>query len=180
MDFFEVVKKRHCYRGAFKPHPIPRDHLTQIVQAGQDAPSGKNAQTTRFVIVDEPPLTRAIAAMHDTNKAMQQAQAFIACIVDDQPEAVFEGMSFQIEDCAAAVQNMLLAITAMGYASVWIDGWLRVAGRAEAIGKQLNLPAGKRIRILLPIGVPTETYPSPAKQPFDQRAWFNAWGHHQK
>lgn len=176
MDFFETVKKRHCYRGAFESSPVPREHLRQIVQAGLDAPSGKNAQTTRFVIVDDPMLVRPIAQMHEANKAMQQAQAFIACIVDDAPDAVYEGLSFQVEDCAAAVENMLLAITALGYGSVWIDGWLRVAGRAEAIGQRLNLPAGKRIRILLPIGIPAETYNAPAKLPFDQRAWFNAYG----
>lgn len=176
MEFFDTVTKRHCYRGAFQNTPVPRSHLTQIVQAGLDAPSGKNAQTTRFVIVDEPKRVRTIGAMHESNKAMQQAQAFIACIVDQQPEAVYEGMAFQIEDCAAAVENMLLAITALGYASVWIDGWLRLAGRAETIGKLLNLPEGKRIRILLPVGIPAEAVKSPAKMPFSERAWFNAWG----
>ena len=135
--------------------------------------------TTRFVIVNEPNLVHTIGAMHDSNKAMQQAQAFIACIVDEQAEAVYEGMSFQVEDCAAAVETMLLAITAMGYASVWIDGWLRVAGRAEAIGTLLSLPEGKRIRILLPLGVPSETYKSPKKMPFSERVWFNAYGDEQ-
>lgn len=176
MEFFETVQKRHCYRGGFAGTPISRDHLRRIVQAGLDAPSGKNAQTTRFVIVDEPARVRTIAAMHESNKAMQQAQAFIACIVDEQAEMVYEGMSFQVEDCAAAVENMLLAATALGYAGVWIDGWLRAACRAEAIGNLLNLPDGKRIRVLLPLGVPTETYKSPAKMPFAERAWFNTYG----
>jgi nitroreductase len=176
MDVFEAINKRHCYRGSFKAQHIPREHLTRIVQAGLDAPSGKNAQTTRFVIVDEPTLVREIAAMHEANKAMQQAQAFIACIVDDLPEAVYEGLSFQIEDCAAAVENILLAVTALGYGSVWIDGWLRVKGRAEAIGKKLNLPAGKRICVLLPVGIPAETYKPPGKLPFEQRVWFNSYG----
>lgn len=176
MDFFEVVKKRQSYRGGFESKPIPREDLKKIVQAGLDAPSGKNAQTTQFVIVDDATRIDRIAAMHPTNKAVQQARAYIACVVDESPEAVYEGMSFQVEDCAAAVENMLLAITALGYASVWIDGWLRVDGRAEAIGKLLNLPVGKRIRILLPVGIPSETLPRPAKKPFADRVWFNAYG----
>lgn len=176
MEFFEAIKKRHCYRGSFEPRPIPREQLIQIVQAGLDAPSGKNAQTTRFVIVDEPRLVRTIGSMHESNKAMQQAQAFIACIIDQQPEAIYEGMSFQIEDCAAAVENMLLAVTTLGYASVWIDGWLRVGNRAETIGGMLGLPDSKRIRILLPLGIPAEACKSPAKMIFSERAWFNAYG----
>jgi nitroreductase len=176
MDFFEAVQKRHSYRGGFTEASMPREDLQKIVQAGLDAPSGKNAQTTRFVIVDDPSLVAQIAAMHQVSKAFQQAKAFIACIVDDQPDAVYEGMSFQVEDCAAAVENMLLAITALGYGSVWVDGWLRVQGRAEQIGKLIKLPAGKRIRVILPIGVPSETLKQPGKMPFDQRAGFNAYG----
>ncbi len=176
MEFFEVVKKRQSYRGGFENKSIPRGDLKKIVQAGLDAPSGKNAQTTQFVMVDDAAIVRTIAAMHPTNKAVQQAQAYIACITDRHPEAVFEGMSFQLEDCAAAVENMLLAIAALGYASVWIDGWLRLDNRADTIGKLLGLPAGKILQILLPIGVATETMARPAKKPFADRAWFNAYG----
>ena len=175
MDLFEAIKKRHSYRGGFEDMPVSREHLQHIVQAGLDAPSGRNAQTTRFVIVDDPERVRTIAAMHDKNKAMQQARAFIACIIDENPEPVFEDMAFQVEDCAAAVENMLLAITALGYGSVWIDGWLRLEGRAKTIGKRLNVPAGKYIRVLLPVGIPAEDVTSPPKKPFDQRAGCNTY-----
>ncbi len=173
MDFFEVVTKRHSYRGAFTDGPVAREDLVTIVQAGLDAPSGCNAQTTRFVIVDDVELVGKIAAMHPANKAMQQAKAFIACVVDKTAAAVYEDLAFQIEDCAAAVENMLLAVTALGYASVWIDGWLRREGRNEVIGKMLNVPVDKIVRILLPVGVPATEVKGPEKMGFEDRAAFN-------
>jgi len=176
MDLFEAIKKRHCYRGAFTDTSVPREDLEKIVQAGLDAPSGKNCQTTRFVIVDEPELLEQIGQMHPANKAMQQAKAFIACIIDKKPEAIYEGFEFQVEDCAAAVENMLLAITALGYASVWIDGWLRVENHNETIGKLLGAPRAKIVRILLPIGVPEKEVKGPKKMPSPERAWFNQYG----
>lgn len=176
MDIFEAIDKRHSYRGPFKDQSVPRADLRRIVQAGLQAPSGKNAQTTTFVIVDEPELVRRIGDMHASNVAVQQARAFIACMVDAQPEAVHEGHDFQIEDCAAAVENMLLAITALGYATVWIDGWLRIADRARKIGQMLGLPEAKTIRVVLPIGVPTEVWPQKEKLPFEARACFNRYG----
>ncbi|MBL7215085.1 MAG: nitroreductase family protein [Phycisphaerae bacterium] len=176
MDLFEAVKKRHSYRGVFTDKAVRREDLVKIVQAGLDAPSGCNKQTTRFVIVDEPELVAKIAQMHPANKAINQAKAFIACIIDKNPDTVYEGFEFEVEDCAAAVENMLLAITALGYGSVWIDGWLRGAGRNEAIGKLLAVPDEKIVRILLPIGVPAEAYKQPEKMPFEQRAWFNKYG----
>ena len=175
MDFFEAIKKRHCYRGAFTDALVPREDLEQIVQAGLDAPSGKNCQTTRFVIVDDPSLLEQIRQMHPGNKAFQQAKVMIACIIDKKPEAIYEGFEFQVEDCAAAVENMLLAITALGYASVWIDGWLRVDGRNEKIGQLLGVPDEKTVRILLPIGVPAKEVRGPEKMSFNERAWFNKY-----
>jgi nitroreductase len=175
MEFFTVIKKRQSYRGGYQDISIPRNDLEKIVQAGLDAPSGKNAQTTEFVIVDEPALVKKIGGLHQNNKAVQQASAFVACICDKEPEAIYEGYSFQIEDCAAAVENVLLSITAMGYASVWVDGWLRVDGRAEKIGQLLGLPEGKYIRVLLPVGTPSEAYKQPDKKPFTSRVWFNRY-----
>ncbi len=176
MDVFEAIEKRHSYRGSYQDMDVPHPDLTRIVQAGLQAPSGKNEQTTTFVIVDDAALVGEIAAMPSANTAVQQAKAYIACVVDVRPPAVYEGHDFQIEDCAAAVENMLLAITALGYATVWIDGWLRVGGRAETVGRLLRLPEGKIVRILLPLGVPEEAWAQKEKKPFESRAWFNSYG----
>jgi nitroreductase len=85
-------------------------------------------------------------------------------------------VSFAVEDCSAAVENILLAITTLGYATVWIDGWLRGEGRAETVGALLGVPQDKVIRILLPIGVPAEKRSPAEKKPFAERAWFNRYG----
>lgn len=175
MDVFEAIDKRHSYRGRFQDKPIPRETLRKIVEAGLKAPSGRNMQTTQFVIVDDPDIIGEIRAMHPKTKSMQQAAACIACIVDKNTGAVNEGFSFLVEDCSAAVENMLLAITALGLATVWIDGWLRVEGRAEKIGDILGVPHEKIARVILPIGIPTEECTSPEKKPFAARAWFNKY-----
>ena len=176
MDIFEAVARRRSYRGPFKDQPVPREDVRRIVEAGLAAPSGMNRQTTTFVIVDDGELVRKIASMHKSNTAVQQARAFIACVADRHPESTFKGVTFAVEDCSAAAENMLLAVTALGYASVWIDGWLRTEGRAETIGKLLGLPEGKFVRVLLPVGVPAEEPKPPEKKPFGERAWFNRYG----
>lgn len=173
MELFEALEKRHSYRGPFLDEPVTREDLEQIVQAALFAPSAKNAQTTQFVVVDEPELVREIAALHEFNVAFQQAKAFIGCLVDKEPEAVYEGYAFQIEDCAVATLSMLLAATSLGYAGVWIDGWLRLKGHAETIGKLLNIPEDKTLRIIIPLGVPAEQRKQPAKKSLEERARFN-------
>jgi nitroreductase len=70
---------------------------------------------------------------------------------------------------------MLLAITALGFYSVWLDGVLRRDQVAEKIARLLQIPEGKRVQILLPIGA-LETQPPKAERlPFEKRASFNVW-----
>lgn len=176
MDLFEAINRRHSYRGAFKDQPVPREDLRRIVQAGLQAPSGRNSQTTTFVIVDDPQLVQRIAAMPGANQAQKNAKAFIVACIPTKPNPVYEGLTFEVEDCAAAVENMLLAITALGYASVWIDGWLRREERARALGDLLGVPQDRIPRILLPLGVPAEQWTQREKKPFEERAWFNRHG----
>jgi len=171
MDLFQAIADRYSYRGAYKEGTILRGDLEKIVQAGLDVPSGCNAQTTTFIIVDEPDLVKQIGSI--SMKAMNEAKAFICCINDVDAIPVYQKYDFQKEDCAAAVENMLLAITALGYASVWIDGSLRVENRAEVIGQLLAVPAGKIIRVILPVGIPAEEGPRKEKKSFSERAWFN-------
>lgn len=173
MDVFEAIAKRYSYRGAFLDKPIPREDLIRIVEAGIRAPSGKNEQTTSFVIVDDPELLRQLAEVIN-RPVCQTAKAMIVCVMDPRP--VFGEISFAVEDCAAAVENMWLAITALGYATVWLDGALRVDRVAERVAELLNVPPGRIVRVVLPLGVPAEPGSQKEKLPFERRAWFNRWG----
>ena len=173
MDLFDAIGKRHSYRGGFEKRPIPRGHLQRIVQAGLQAPSGCNAQTTSFVIVDDPAVIVRIAAVLD-RPVVREAAAIVVCVMETRQ--VYKAMSFGVEDCAAAIENMLLAVTALGYATVWLDGFLRTERRAEQIAAILGIPAQRQVRVILPMGVPTTPGAQPEKLPFEQRAWFNRWG----
>jgi nitroreductase len=173
MDVFEAVARRHSYRGGFTGAPAPREDLRKIVQAGIQAPSGCNEQTTSFVIVDDPKLIAGIGGIVD-KQVVREARAIIACVVDHRP--VYKGMEFGAEDCSAAVENMLLAVTALGYATVWIDGALRAEGRAAKIASLLGVPPDLEVRVILPLGVPVRPGIQREKKPFDKRAWFNRHG----
>jgi nitroreductase len=173
MDLFDAIAKRHSYRGSFTDAAVSRDDLRQIAQSGIQAPSACNEQVVSFVIVDDPKLLAQIAEILG-KPSSATAKAMIVCVADPRP--VFANTSFADEDCAASVENMLLALTALGYATVWLDGVLRRDDRAARIGALLGVPKDKIVRILLPIGVPAETCEQREKLPFDQRAWFNRFG----
>jgi nitroreductase len=173
MDLFDAIEKRHSYRGPFTTAPVLREDLQAIVMAGIQAPSAKNEQTTSFVIVDDPLKLEQIDEIL-ARTVDQKAKAMIVCATDPRP--VLGELSFHAEDCAAAVENMLLAITTLGYATVWLDGVIRFGDRARRIADLLGVPKGKQVRVILPIGVPAESVAQREKLPFQQRAWFNRHG----
>ncbi|MDO4551170.1 MAG: nitroreductase family protein [Planctomycetia bacterium] len=172
MELFEAFQKRFSYRGDFADVPVPREDLIKIVEAGRIAPTACNCQLPTFVIVDDPALIEKIAAL-SPQKMFQTAKAVIACV--SSAEAVFQGKSFYPEDCAAAVTQMLLAVTALGYASVWVQGFLKIGDNAEKIGEYLGVPASHKVQILLPLGVPLTEGGQPEKKPWAQRASFNRY-----
>ena len=72
---------------------------------------------------------------------------------------------FWLEDGSAAIQNILLAATALGYGSCWLEGWTL---RFEDQFKQLlNVPVEKRLLTLIPLGVPEE-WPTREKKPLSE------------
>jgi nitroreductase len=170
MELFDAIAKRHSYRGPFLAKPVPREDLQRIVQAGIQAPSGCNAQTTTFVIVDDPEVLAKIYAVLDRQDI---PPALIVCVA--YPFNAFRDMHFEVEDCSAATENILLAITALGYATVWTDGALRIDGKGEKIGEILGVPAERQVQIILPVGIPVEQGEQREKLPFAERAWFNAY-----
>ena len=171
MELFEILNARHCYRGPYTDAPVPREDLLKIAEAGRLAPTGKNAQTCSFVLIDDPQILKKCGEMLDRPACMKTAKAAIAVVA--KPDPVFMEHSFHVEDASAAVQNMLLAATALGYASVWVQGGLMANGVGKTLDKMLNVPEGQSVLILLPLGVPAEEGPLPVKKPLEERIVFN-------
>jgi len=177
MDVFQAIQRGSNYRGSFKKVPLPERDLQKIVQAGLDAPSGRNLQTTEIVIITEPEQLAAIRAILPGRAFIETAPAFIATIfeVRAQPVSVYS-YTFEVEANAAVTESLLLAITALGYASVWLERVLRLEERAQRIARVIGLPASKRVRVLLPVGAPAEESARRKKNPLVEHAWFNRYG----
>jgi len=174
MELFDAINRRYSYRGAFTDAAVSRDDLCKIVQAGIQAPSGANAQVATFIIVDDPAVLQKIAATLPEKLVCSTAKAMIVCVTDSRP--VYKDLSFDREDVAASVENMLLAITALGYATVWLDGVIRFDNLAQQVADILNVPEGHEVRVILPLGVPADPGQQNERKPFEQRAWFNQYG----
>ena len=175
MDLWNAIASRHSYRGTFTNEPVPQSALMKIAEAGVRAPSGCNRQTTHICLVSDPKTRKAIASILP-KATVQTAQAIIVVVSDNRP--AYENTSFAKEDYAAAVENMLLAITALGYASVWLDGVLRYDGIAEKIADLIGLTDREHmtVSVILPIGKPETQEKQQTRLPLAERIYTNRMG----
>jgi nitroreductase len=154
MDTLEAIRKRRSVR-RFTDDVIPKADLETIVDAGRLAATGSNLQPWDFVVVTD----RAMIAQFTISGAwIAKAGAVIVVVMDPRSR-------WWIEDGAAAIENMLLASTALGYGSCWVEG--DVLPHEEHFKTLLGIPPEKRVLALLPIGVAAET-PTPKKKPLER------------
>ena len=174
MDMLNLISSRHSYRGKYLPTPVPREHLTAILQAGLDAPSGCNKQTTSLIAVDDPEVLAQLRAVCDPPVA-ETAPAWI-CVLTQRIIA-YRDRCFAVQDYSAAIQNMLLAIVALGYESCWYEGHITDTDRiGDKMARILGVPEDYELVCLLPVGVAAEPVHGPKKKEFTERAWFNGFG----
>jgi nitroreductase len=173
MDVIEIIKKRYSYRGAYKNIPVPREDLKTILEAGLAAPSGCNKQTTSLIGIDDAKLLDSITNIVKKNGfGGGNAPAGICVLTLKTP--AYDNKYFYVQDYSAAVENMLIAITALGYASCWIEGQVTENFETQKqIANILNVPADYTVIAFLPIGIPETEGKRPLYKAFSQRAWFN-------
>jgi nitroreductase len=154
METLEAIRRRRSIR-CFTDAIVPKADLETIVDAGRLAATGSNRQPWDFVVVTE---RATIAQFSVSGVWITKASAVIVVVMDPVSR-------WWVEDGAAAIENMLLATTALGYGACWVEG--DALPREEHFKNLLGIPSDKRVLALLPIGVAAET-PIVEKKPLER------------
>ena len=174
MNTLESILSRHSYRGKYKDAPVPRADLIRIMEAGLAAPSGCNKQTTSLIAINDPAVLSRVRAAIDPPVG-ETAPAAI-CVLTRRVFA-YRDKCFAVQDYAAAIENMLLAIVELGYQSCWYEGHITDDDHiGRQIARVLGVPEDYELVCFLPVGVAECEPVPPKKRAFNERAWFNGFG----
>ena len=173
MDAIEAILARRSYRGKYKPDPVPREDLRTIMEAGLAAPSGCNKQTVSLIAVDDPEMLRRLRAVIDP--PVDETAPAMICVLTQRIVA-YRGRCFSVQDYSAAIENMLIAIVALGYRSCWYEGHITDEDRiGDKMARILGVPEDRELVCFLPVGI-AEEEPAPIrKKSFEERARFNSY-----
>lgn len=178
MNAKDCIKERRSIR-KFKADPVDHALLSEIVETASYAPSWKHTQIARYIAV-EGDLKNKIAALCTdayprNGEIIAQAPMLIAVTFltgrsgfeRDGSFSTSKGSFWQSYDAGIATQTFCLAAWDKGIGSVIMG----IFDEAKA-ARLLNLPEGRELAALIPVGYPDEAPAAPRRKPADELLTF--------
>ena len=154
MEFFEVVAARHSVR-TYKPDPVPDELIGRCLEAARVAPSWRNGQCWRFLVVRDPSVIERLAGLrvlgYPINSWLRSAPVVIVACADPHESGRHDDLPYWAVDVAIATEHLVLAATALGLGTCWIGGF-----NEDQVRKLLAIPERIRIVAYTPLGFPTD------------------------
>lgn len=169
MNVFDAIRTRRSIR-KFTPEPVSPDQIRTLLQAAMMAPSAGNAQPWQLIVVDDRSILAQIPEIHPY-AAMSREAAVGILVCGDLSREKYPG--FWVQDCAAAVQNLLLVAHGLGLGAVW-TGIYPDEGRVARFRERFSLPQHIVPLAFIPVGHPAQ-HPSAADRFDPARVHHNSW-----
>jgi nitroreductase len=171
-DVLDVIKKRRTVR-AFSDEEVTDEQVEAILEMGMYAPTYMNRKPWHFVVVRDKELQERLGETLGVRPYIQQASAVIAVYGD--PDV---SNTWHLDGCAA-IENMLIAATALGLGSAWAGSPGNLAwGQAEEVMRDaLKVPSGFRALSLVCLGHPAKmVVPHTKDERYDKkRVHYGDW-----
>jgi len=189
-ETLKTINERHSIR-LFSDKPVSDEAINLILQAANKAPSAHNQQSWRFIVItgekkrqlvelvsnkanEFPKASSVLLRMASRSIAGAPVVIAVANTGDliehgtnlfniDQQVAYDFFRTMEIQSSAAAVENLLLAATSLGLASVWLGILFLIKDEVLTL---LGEPKGEFMAVI-PIGYPLKQTKGPEKRPLE-------------
>ena len=171
MDIYEAVKTRTSIR-KYKSDPIPEDKLERVLGAMRRAPSGKNAQPWRFVIVKDGGIRAKLADACRGQQFVGEAPVVVVgCGWEDRAYTRMGGYWSSLPvDIAIALDHLTLAAVAEGLGTCWIGAY-----DEENVKEILGIPEKVKVIALTPLGFPDVEPASRPRKSLEEIITIDRW-----
>lgn len=176
MDIFKVIKKRRSIR-KYETREIEREKLEKILYTAHLAPSAKNFQPWKVIVVNDAKLKGKLVEAAKGQQSLLQAPYVIVMCVNEKECYQEHGdymTSFAV-DGAIFIDHLTLVATAFGLGTCWIAKFSE-----KEIKKLLKIPDPFRIVAMTPLGYPAEKGEDKGRKPLSDILYKNIWGNNFK
>jgi nitroreductase len=158
MDLWEAIKERRSIRRYVQGRDVPPEAVEQLLRAAIAAPSAGNRQPWHFVVVRDPEAKQGLAEAAGQRFVAQASVVIVVCADPARSASRYSRRGSELyclQDTAAATENILLGVTALGLGACWVGAFSE--GAAATV---LDLPSHLRPVAMIPIGHPGERFAS--------------------
>jgi nitroreductase len=168
MTVIEAIRKRYSCR-SYEDKAVEEEKLEAVLEAARLAPSAKNLQDWRFVVVTERGRKRQVAEAANSQMFIAKAGAIIiAC--SNSSEVMRCGQAVGPIDVAIALEHISLAAVEEGLATCWIGSFY-----PEKVRPILGIPDDITIVELMALGYPADTAKEAKREPMESIVCHEQW-----
>jgi nitroreductase len=166
-SLLDIMYQRRSVRRYEEGRPVEREKILTMLEAAMAAPSACNLQPWEFIVITEDEgLNRLKDCIdRDNGRKYNAPAAFVVC--GNTSYLPWEGNG--VMDCSAAIENVLLAATALGLGAVWIG-----AVDGDAVRALLDIPDHVAVISAVFFGYPAENK-APRTQYTDEAVYWEKY-----
>ena len=168
MAVIEAIRKRYSCR-AYHTMPVEQEKLDSILEAASLAPSAKNLQDWRFVVVTDKEKKRRLAEAASDQMFIADAGAIIAAC-SNSDYVMRCGQPIGPIDVAIALEHICLQAAELGLATCWIGSFY-----PEKVRAVLGIPDNIAVIELMALGYPADEPKQPRREPIDKIVCYEKW-----
>jgi len=142
----------------YSPGEVSEPAVTKLLEAAMAAPSAMTKDPWRFVLVRDKQTLSKLATLHP-GAAMLSAAAMAIVVCGDLDVAFDRQVSYLLQDCSAAIENLLLAAHAQRLGACWV-GIHPGEPLIKRVRELLSLPASVVPVAAISLGQPGEQPPA--------------------
>ncbi len=170
MNVYEAIVARKSVR-AFLDQDVPEETLNRILDAARLAPSARNLQEWRFIVVRDAAMRQKLAQAAKGQKQVSEAPVVLVCCAETNNHVMTCGQLCYPIDLAIIIDHITLCATAENLGTCWIGAFY-----ADEVKKLLNIPADVPVVSLLPLGYPQfSSGPPKDRLPLENILRYERW-----
>ena len=181
MNVLEAIRTRRSIRH-YEPDPIPEEKINTVLEAARWAPSWRNSQCWRFIIVKDrerkEKLTQTLPSWNRALLAIKEAPVVIVACAELGKSGFHEGKPitdkgdwWYMFDVALAMQNLTLAAHSLGLGTVHIGAF-----DAQKVAQLLGVPQGVVVLEMILLGYPAEKGKIPSRKELSELVFYESYG----
>jgi len=172
MEFIAVIKNRRSIR-KYKPDFIPEEDIEYVLNAARLAPSWKNQQCWRYVVVkDKEKIKKIASARSQSQDWLKEAPVIIVACANPDDSGHREGKDYYLVDIGISFEHLLLAARDRGLGTCWIGGF-----DEKTVKEVINAPKNVRIVAYTPLGYPAKKKGEVTdRKPHEENIFYEKYG----